>query len=284
MGSKKSSSTSTTTAKHKQDPQYGTLLKGSDSWLKQGGFDKNYGGSEGFDPIADMNQKQLGALDQSFAGGGRLQDLYSDQGFQSLQDVLGRYDPNKTGVLDAMGYANEQSQFDFETGQMGNIRQGAQGAGQFGSSRHGIAEGLARGRLAQGQNAVNANMMYQDQQAWNTNRQGALNNLSAIGQGLNAGNQQQMNAGNILQGQEQQELMGQLEKWAYENNVPMQDLMAYKTLISGDMGGKTTSKTESSGGGGLGAAIGTVGGAALGAWAGNPMLGAAIGGQAGGQL
>jgi hypothetical protein len=94
-----------------------------------------------------------------------------------------------------------------------------------------------------------------------------------------------MNAGNILQGQEQQELMGQLEKWAYENNVPMQDLLAYKTLISGDMGGTTTATTESGGGGGgLGAAIGTVGGAALGAWAGNPMLGATIGGQVGGQL
>lgn len=38
-----SKSTSTTT--HKQDPQYNTLLSGSDKWLNSGGFDKNYGGS-----------------------------------------------------------------------------------------------------------------------------------------------------------------------------------------------------------------------------------------------
>lgn len=285
MGSKKSSSTSETVAKHKQDAQYGTLLKGADSWLKQGGMDDSYGGSAGFDPIADMNQTQIGAIGASTQGGQRLQGLYNSDGMQSLGDVLGRYDPSKTGINDALAAANEQSQFDFETGQMGNIRQGATDAGQFGSTRAGIAEGLARGRLAQGQAATNAQMTYQDQQAWNQNRQNALNNLGAIGQGLNYGNQQQMNAGNILQGQNQQEISGQLEKWAYENNVPMNELLAYKQLISGDMGGRTTSTTKSDGGGGgIGAAVGAIGGAYLGSMAGNPMMGASIGSQVGGSL
>ena len=285
MGSKSSSSTSTTDSKHKQDKQYGTLLKGADSWLKQGGMDDSYGGSEGFDPIADMNQTQLGVLGASTQGGQRLQGLYGGEGFQSLQDVLGRYDPSKTGINQALQMANEQSQFDFETQSMGNLRQGATDTGQVGSTRAGIAEGLARGRLAQGQAATNAQMTYQDQQAWNQNRQNALNNLGAIGQGLNYGNQQQMNAGNILQGQNQQEISGQLEKWAYENNVPMNELLAYKQLISGDMGGKATSTTKGGeGGGGIGAAVGAIGGAYLGSMAGNPMMGAQLGSQVGGSL
>jgi hypothetical protein len=287
MGSKKSTSrsSSTTNEVHKQNAQYNTLLKGADSWLSQGGFDDQYMG--GADPIADMNATQTGALDASISGGQRLQDLYNTQGFASLQDSLGQYDPSKTGLAEALRAANEQSQFDFETGQMGNIRQGAQESGQGGSTRAGIAEGIARARLAQGINASNTAAYVGDAQAWNAQRQNTLNNLGAIGQGLNQGNQQQMNAGNIMQGQSQQEIEGQKAAWDYANNQAMNGILAYKQAISGDMGGTTTQKsktTQSGGGGGLGAAIGAIGGAYLGSMAGDPMMGASIGSKVGGSL
>jgi hypothetical protein len=126
-----------------------------------------------------------------------------------------------------------------------------------------------------------------DAQAWNAQRQNTLNNLGAIGQGLNQGNQQQMNAGNIYQGQAQQQIEGQKAAWDYKNNQAMNGLLAYKQAISGGMGGVTKQNSvaeNSGGGGGLGAAIGAIGGAYLGSLAGQPQLGAQLGSQVGGSL
>lgn len=281
-GSKKQESTST--YKPYQQGQYDTLLEGADAWKGGSGFDKNYGGAEGFDPVADMTPEQLAALGQMGNTGAGLSDIYGGLGMDSLRDSLGTYDPSKTGLNTALDNMYERSNFDFDTNQAGQIRQGATGAGQFGSSRHGIAEGLARDRLSQNQSATAGQMQLQDQQAWNTQRQNTLNNLSAISKGLGSGNTMQYDAGAIKQGQAQSEISGELQKWAYENNVDMNDLIAYKNLISGDMGGKNTSVSKGGAGGGsaLGA-IGTIGGTALGAFFGGPA-GAAAGGAAGGAI
>ena len=271
-------STSTSTSKPTQDAQNKTLLAGADKWLTTG-FDKNYGGSATFDPTADLTQSQQSGIAGMQGTGSTLSDIYNGLGTSSVADYLGTYDPNKTGLTSAMKAANEQSQFDFETGQMGNIRQGATDAGQFGSTRAGIAEGLARGRLAQGQAANNANLAYQDQQNYNTNRLNTLNNLTGITKGLSSGSGLEYDAGALDQQQQQKEIQGQLEKWGYENNVNLNDLLAYKQLISGDMGGKNTTVQKTPGGGsGLGSALGAAGGFALG-----NMLMPGVGGMAGAQ-
>lgn len=250
-----------------QTPQYQNLLNKSDNWLNSGGFDQSYGGYQGFDPVADMNQSQLGAIQGMTTTGQNLSSIYNGTGTQSLQRFLGEYDPNKTGLRAAQSAAAEQAQFDFETGQMGNIRQGASQAGQYGSTRAGIAEGLARSRLAQGIAANNAQMAYQDQQAYNQNQMNALTNLSQISQGLNSGNALQYDAGTLLQNQQQNEIAGQLQKWAYENNVDLNNLLAYKNLVSGDMGGKTSSTSKGGGGGnGFMGLLGQVGGMAAGSY------------------
>ena len=277
----KSKSTSSTT--HKQDPQYNTLLSGSDKWLNSGGFDKNYGGSADFDPVAGFTGGQASGVAGMQQTGANLSDIYNGLGSDSITRYLGAYDPSKTGLNDAMSAAAEQATFDFETGQMGNIRQGAIDAGQFGSSRAGIAEGLARGRLAQGIAANNAQMAYQDQQNYNQNQLNALGNLSAITKGLASGSGLEYDAGALEQQQQQKEIQGQLDKWAYENNVDANTLLAYKQLISGDMGGTTTSKTKGGGGSGLGSALGSIGGFALGNMI-APGVGGMVGMQAGGGL
>lgn len=278
------SSKSTSTTTHKQDKQYGNLLGQSDQWLNSGGFDKNYGGSAGFDSVADFTGGQSSGIAGMQQTGANLSDIYNGLGSDSITRYLGAYDPQKTGLNDAMANAAEQATFDFETGQMGNIRQGATDAGQFGSSRAGIAEGLARGRLAQGIAANNAQMAYQDQQSYNQNQLNALGNLSSITKGLASGSGLQYDAGALEQQQQQKEIQGQLDKWAYENNVDANTLLAYKQLISGDMGGTTFSKTKSPGGGsGLGSALGAVGGFALGNMI-APGVGGMVGMQAGGGL
>lgn len=272
-----------------QQAQYDNLLGKADSWLANGGFDKNYGGSEGFNPVAGFTQQQKDALGAMGGLGGNLQGIYSADGVTSLQDALGKYDPSKTGLNDAMGAANERAIFDFQTQVDPQLRQGATQAGQFGSSRHGIAEGLAQDRLSQNITNSNAQMAYQDQQAWNQNRTNTLNNLSAITKGLNSGNATQYDAGAIQQGQDQAEIKGQLEKWAYENNVDVNDLQAYKNLISGNMGGTTNSTSKGGGeqGGGIMSTIGTVGGGIVGGMFGGPagaMIGSQLGGAVGGQI
>lgn len=285
-GGKQVTNSSSTSTPHQQG-QYDKLLKGADSWLNSGGYDKNYGGSADFDPVADMSQEQLDALAGMSGTGAGLSDIYNGLGMDSLRDSLGQYDPTKTGINDALGAMYEQSQWNYDTSVAPQIRQGATEAGQFGSSRHGIAEGLSRDRLNQTQANTASQMVSQDQQNWNNQRANTLNNLSAISKGLNSGNTMQYDAEAIKQGQAQQEILGQLQKWAYENNVDVNDLSAYKALISGDMGGVNVTNSVTKGGGGGSSpwgAIGTIGGAIAGSFVGMPQVGAAIGGGIGSRI
>lgn len=269
-GSKEQEQSSEQDSTPYQTQQFDTLLKGANTWLSQGGFNRNYGGSAGFDSVANMNQTQLDALSGSTATGNQLQGMLGSAGVSSLGDYLGAYDPNKTGLTGAINASNEAMNWDYGTQVAPQIRQGATDAGQYGSTRHGVAEGIAQSRLSQQKmNAANT-MAFQDQQAYNQNRLGVLGNLSGIASGLNAGNTMALGAGSAQQQQAQNEINGQLEKWAYENNVSLNDLTAYKALISGDMGGSSKGSSQASGGGGSGGlgALASFGGSALGSYMG----------------
>lgn len=276
-GNKAQKSTNTQTPYQKA--QYDKLLGAADSWLSGGGFEDTYAG--GMDTVADLTPEQLAGIQGMAGTGANLSSIYNGLGTQALSDLLGEYDPSKTGLQAAQAAAAEQAQFDFETGQIGNIRQGATQAGQYGSTRAGIAEGLARGRLAQGIAANNANLAFQDQQAFQQQKTNALQNLTSITKGLSSGSGLQYDAGGLQQNQQQREIQGALEKWAYENNVDLNNLLAYKELISGDMGGTSTTKTKGGGGGGLGSALGSLGGFALGNLV-APGIGGMVGAQVGG--
>lgn len=274
---------STQTSAPHQQGNYDKLLGGADSWLNGGGFDKNYGGSADFNPVAGFNQGQKDALGGTKQVGQGLQDFYNNMGGESLGNFFGKYDPSKTGLTGAIDAANNRMDWNYNTNTAQTIRDGATGAGQYGSTRHGVAEGIAQAALSQ-QKIDGANQMaFQDQQAFNQNQLSILGNLSQITRGLNSGNGLAFDAGQQEQQQQQNEINGQLQKWMYENNASLNDLLAYKQLISGDMGGTGTTKTQGGGGsGGLGA-IATVGGGILGGMFGGPA-GAAAGASAGGAI
>lgn len=285
-GSKKQKQTSTTVSTPNQQNQYNNLLGAADQWLSSGGFDRNYGGSPDFNPVAGFSPGQSQGIPGMVDTGQNLSQIYNGLGTDSLTNFLGAYDPEKTGLNAAIGAANEQMMFDFDTGQAGQIRQGASDAGQYGSTRHGIAEGLARSRLNQIMANNASQMAYQDQQAYNQNQLNTLNNLTSITKGLASGSGLQYDAGALDQQQRQKEILGQLDKWAYENNVDANTLLAYKQLITGDMGGTNVTNSVSSGGGGgggLGYALGSIGGFALGNMF-SPGFGGLAGAQAGGTL
>jgi hypothetical protein len=280
--------TTTTTSKPYQQGYYADLLNKSKSWINNGGFDKNYGGSPNFDPVADMNQSQQDAIQGLLQGGGNIQDLLNQGGLDTFSSFLKPYDPNNTGLQDAISAANFGLTRDFNQSVLPGIGAGAQGAGQYGSTRHGVAEGIAAQGLADAMTNNAQGLAFQDQQNYRNQQLQTLGSLSQISKGLLSGSAGQYDAGSLLQGQDQKEILGQLEKWAYENNVELNDLLAYKELISGNMGGKNV--TESSGGGGgsgLGAAIGSIGGAALGGLFGGGAgvgVGSTVGGNVGGLL
>lgn len=237
------------------------------------------------DTVANLTPDQQAALANQSGLGTNLSSLFGTTGQNALATYLGDYDPSKTGLNAAIQAANDQSNYNFETQVNPQIRQGATGAGQYGSSRHGVAEGLARGQLAQSQQQNAATMAYQDQQAFNANKTNILSNLGAIASGLNAGNDLQYQSGQLQQTQAQNEIQGMLDKWAYENNIDTDTLNAYKSLISGDMGGtvtgQSTTKSKQSGGSALGA-LGSLAGTALGAYfGGGTPIGAGLGSRLG---
>lgn len=266
-GSKQSSEQDSTPY---QQEYFNTLLSGANTWLNNGGFNKNYGGSASFDSVADQNQAQIDAINNSVSQGNALQGVYNNQGAASIGNFLGAYGPSKTGLNSAIDAANNRIDWNYNTTVAPQVRQGATSAGQYGSTRHGVAEGIALSNLSQQKLDAANTMAYQDQQAYNANQLNALNSLSNITTGLNSGNTTAYNAGTLNQQQQQNEINGQLEKWAYENNVTLNDLMAYKNLISGDMGGSSAGsvKASSAGGGGLGA-LASIGGSALGSYMGS---------------
>lgn len=268
-----------------QQANYDALLGKADAWLAGGGLDKNYGGSENFDPVANMTAEQKAALAGMGGQNGNIQNMLNGAGASSLSDYLGPYDPNKTGLNGAIGAANNQMDWNYNTQVAPSIRQGAVQTGQYGSSRSGVAEGIAQSQLSQQKLNNASTMAYQDQQQYNTNRLNTLNNLSSITTGLNSGYAGQYNAGAQQQSQDQNEINGQLQKWMYENNAGLNDLLAYRQLIGGDMGGTSTAPAAK-GPSALGT-IGTVAGGVIGGIYGGPMgasAGAAAGGAIGGAV
>ena len=159
---------------------------------------------------------------------------------------------------------------------MPGIGQGAQAAGQYGSSRQGIAEGVAAGNAQTGVNTAQGNLYAS---AYNTDQTNALQNKS-LDNNFYLGNQGQMqnfytanrnldqngaviganlyntgNTGNVAAG------AGEYALGNTYNNAPLTALQNYNSTISPYTGfGNSQATTGSTGGG----AIGAVGGALAG--------------------
>ncbi|AUX83678.1 putative particle protein [Pseudomonas phage NV1] len=81
-GSQKQSSTTVSTP-HQQG-NFDKLLGGADSWLNNGGYDKNFGGSADFNPVAGQTDAQKAGLGGMTNLGGNLQGLLNGAGIDFL--------------------------------------------------------------------------------------------------------------------------------------------------------------------------------------------------------
>ncbi len=210
FGSKSTTNTSTSTSTQNpfQSGQFGNLLDQADQWLNSGGFSNNpnYTGQA------------------SAAVGGMMGSL--------ANIISGTPDRNALNQAKAANAQAAQRQFDQNI--VPSLQQNMQQAGQAGSSRSGIASGLAASNMAAQVGEKNAAMEQQFQQS-QLDRQ--LKATGMLGQGM--------------------DLYAKLQSLSDKNSDAgrmLQNLKVYQDLISGNMGGSSTTtstSTAKNSGGGL---------------------------------
>lgn len=190
----------------------------------------------GFDPLQTQGQNQvLGAT-------GTQSDVVGSAArgnqFLTSGDVLNA--SSNPGLASYMDAATQPIYQNLTRSVLPNVRSEAQNAGQFGSSRQGIAEGLAGAGAAQAAGATTANIA----------NSGYNSGLSAMTQGLGmapgiAGAQAipgltTSGVGDVRQGLNQAQLGEQAQRWNYQNLFPLLIGQQYAGIAAGLPGGSTT--------------------------------------------
>jgi len=163
------------------------------------------------------------------------------------------------------------------------IRGGADATGNFGSSRQGIAEGLATGRAAQGAFDSAGNILTK---AYDTNVTAQLKALGLLPQttGIQtAGDITTSNVGDVRQGMTQAKLNEDVSNFNYDQLAPYLQSKDIMSLMAGLPGGSTQTTASQPSKNPLTSALG---GAAAGASLGSmfPGVGTAVGAGVGGLL
>lgn len=196
-GENVSTNTSESTNSMYQQEYFDKLLGGASDWYEKGGLS---GGPNYMSQMGDI----LGQMGQGY------QDMISGAGSADRYQAL----------LDTQKASADISQKALDKSLM-NIQSSAGAAGQAGSSRQGLAQGVAAGESASNLAALQAqqNQAYLDKE--NSIKQAGLSGMgNLLGQ---VGSYQEMAQGNTDQA------------------TQLKNLMALQSLISGNMGGTTSS-------------------------------------------
>jgi hypothetical protein len=159
------------------------------------------------------------------------------------------------------------------------IRSSFVGAGQGGSTRQGIAEGIAMDRLQQNLGDTAASMY---SQAYGQGLDAMLRGVALApqtGQMLMAPSGVLSAVGTDQQAMNQAQLTDLVNRWNFNQNAPWNELVQYGQLVTGGFGGTSTTNAPSPQSSPLmGAAGGALSGAALAQMVGGPVgWGAGIG-------
>ena len=236
---------------------------------------KRYQGSTvaGFDPSQTAGQE--GALSSAgvqtdLARGGAGASSY----WTSPQAPAVNNNPAVQGMMDRNRREVERSLM--ETA-LPTIRSGAEMTGNFGSSRQGIAEGVATGRASQALADANASTL---NNAYNQNVDAQLKALGLLPQTAGvqtAGDLTTSAVGDTRQGMTQRLLDEQVGNFNYDQYAPFLQSKEIMSLLSGLPGGSTTSTAT---GPTKNPLTGALGGAASGASLGSmvmPGIGTGVG-------
>jgi len=263
-------SVSTSTYTPHQQSQFNQLLGGADLQREKGFFDPSV---YDMSSVAGMTGQQQQALQQQ-------QEFLGATGGLSNR-AMGGINQMLSGEVSPIYSQQAKQAADFMQQQFNRtapraIGDSFQGAGQFGSTRHGIADGLARSDLQQQTSNMVSDIFRQGAQDAQQQQQFALSNLGGLLGQAQSPYQQLFNVGGAYQQQSQAELSDLYNRRLAQQQLPMAELQAYQSLISGDMGGTTRTTTPTAG---MGGAIASIGLGLAGSAFGGP-----VGGMIGGQL
>lgn len=162
---------------------------------------------------------------------------------EQAQNAYANFDPFNNPALNQMAtdYRNQMNQ-QYDRFTAPQTQYSAQAAGQMGSSRHGIAEGLARSDLnntiSQGLNTLYGNAYQQglnNQTSMLQNQAGFLNQLQNsymapynMQRGLS---QYQMDVGSQQQAMNQANIGAEMDRYNYYQNLPYDQLSKYGALL-----------------------------------------------------
>lgn len=177
-----------------------------------------------------------------------MQGMVGDVGnyYQSLLQQPGQANPALEAAINAMRSSATKS-FQDPGGPMSAIRQDAQGSGQYGGTRQGIAEGLAMGRLGDSLTSNEANMRYQDLGAQYARASGAAGALPSYLSSAMAPAAALAGVGAQNRDITQQGYNSDMNKWAYETSAPDTRLQNLLNMIGGTtpIGGTNYSQSYS---------------------------------------
>lgn len=231
-----------------------------------------------FAPMSQLEQEGLrGQLGYATGEGAEYQGM----GKEALQQMLGA--PESKYMEEYGGQLAQQMGQDFQDYIMPGIRSQSIGAGQLGSSRQGIAEGLAAGRQSEAMGRMRAGLMSDlygkglDQQA---RGMAYLPQIQQMGYQPGAVMQ---DVGAQMRGEQQKHLQDEMARWQAATGMPREDLARYMGTIQGNYGGTTSTSGQQGGSsGGLGGALGgAMMGASMAPMIGSGLAGMGIGGAAG---
>lgn len=223
------------------------------------------------DPLIEQaRQQQLGLVGQ----GGDISNMVDSQQ-TAFANLLGAGDINNPLVQRQLSDLADVVGEQFGRTILPQINQSSTAAGQYGSSRQGIAQGLAAGEAA---NAISRGAT----QALLGGQQVALNAQGMAPQSIGLGfmpSQVQQDVGAQRQQRQQMELNDYIQQFDAPRQAELQNLTQFTNLLASNPLTMESTQTSTTSGGGGGLAETLTGAATLGAgfMTGNPALGASGG-------
>lgn len=193
--------------------------------------------------VAPQNQFQTGAQQAAL-------DFAQGASAPLASNIIGANQFTTTSVLDPasnpfLQAAAQNAAFpiarNFEQSILPSIRQGAAASGNSGSSRQGIAEGLAAQATADAIQRATTDIFNQGfQSSLDASLKSQALAPSVLGLGVLPA-QIQAGVGDALQGQQQAELQGAIDRFNFGQLEPTLRAQDFQNLIGGNFGGTTTS-------------------------------------------
>jgi hypothetical protein len=269
--------TQTVTNQTQLSPQQQTLLSLATPIAAQS-LSPTYTTPPNFDYVANLNQTQQRGIQSMTGAAGQVEQMFP----QLLNAQSWGLDPNKvfqqnTALRDAITAAQRPLIEQYSSSVLPNIRAGAAATGQYGSSRQGVAEGIATRSLFNQLGDTGASLA---NNAFDTSMETFGRSLALAPQSMQAGGtagSMYDAAGSKLQLQEQAELDRFVNDWWTTRQLPLQVAQSVAGMAFGMPGTNTSTAvgpgaqqpgigTRLLGGASMGAGIGSALGAGLGPW------------------